>query len=183
MISQSAQRSLSDMFRQGIKAGLLTSPQDPIEISPAADALLFTSTQIVILSVSSYFFRMLVLIYFTPDELTQRHFAALRGRDVEAMDAQALADAISESGNICCGSLNRDLAQQFPHVGMSTPNILDRRCAHYLSAMGSSFQQHFDIAIPHGPKFHASLCISEFADLDFDVQLSEQPSLGELEMF
>jgi CheY-specific phosphatase CheX len=126
---------------------------------------------------------LLVLIYFTPDALTKAHFAALNKMDVQNMDAQAFTDAISECGNICCGSLNRELAIQFPHVGMSTPNIIDRRCARYLGALGSTHQQHFDIAIPQGPQFHASLCISEFEDLDFDIQISETQSSGELEMF
>lgn len=183
MISPNAQRSLSQLFQHGLKTGLQASPQAPIKISPAADTSHFASAQIVVLSVSSYFFRMLVLIYFTPDDVTKQYLAALSKLDIEAMDAKALADAISECGNICCGSINRDLSQQFPHVGMSTPNILDRRCAHYLSALGSSFQLHFDIAVPQGAQFHASLCISEFVDLDFDVQTVEQQSLGELEMF
>jgi len=183
MISQNAQRSLSEILQQGIRASLLASPLDPVEIEPVADASGFSSTQIVVLSVSSYLFRLQVLIYFTPDTLTKAHFATINKIDLQNMDAKAFADAISECGNICCGSLNRELVMQFPHVGMSTPNIIDRRCALYLGVLGSTYQQHFDISIPQGPRFHASLCISEFEDLDFDIQISETQSGGELEMF
>jgi hypothetical protein len=183
MISQNAQRSLSQILQQGIKASLLASPLDSVAIEPVADTSGFSCTQIVVLSVSSYLFRLLVLIYFTPDALTKAHFATLNKMDVQSMDARAFADAIGECGNICCGSLNRELAMQFPHVGMSTPNILDRQCALYLGALGSTYQQHFDISIPQGPRLHASLCISEFEDLDFDIQISETNSGGELEMF
>lgn len=183
MISQNAQRSLSQILQQGIKASLLASPLDPVVIEPVADPSGFSCTQTVVLSVSSYHFRLLVLIYFTPDALTKTYFAALNKMDEQSMDAQAFADAISECGNICCGSLNRELAIQFPHVGMSTPNIIDRRCALYLGVLGSTYQQHFDISIPQGPRFHASLCVNEFEDLDFDIQINETQSGGELEMF
>ena len=42
---------------------------------------------------------------------------------------QAFFDAIAERGNICCGILNRDLGHYFPHMGLSTPNILDKECS------------------------------------------------------
>lgn len=183
MISQNAQYSLGQMLQHAIKASLLASPGDPIAIQSVADTSRFSSTQMVILSVSSYFFRLMVLIYFTPDELTKAHFAAIHGMDVTAMDAQAFSDAISECGNVCCGSLNRDLTQKFPHVGMSTPNIIDSRCALYLGALGSSHQQHFDISIPDGPRFHASLCVCAFEELDFVIAPLQEQRNGELEMF
>jgi len=126
---------------------------------------------------------MLVLIYFSPDELTKAHLASINRVDVTTMDTQTFFDVISECGNICCGSVNRDLAQVFPHVGMSTPNIVDKQCAHHLDVLGSSYQHHFAVTIPQGPRFHASLCLTEFEDLDFDIQVPEQQSSGELEMF
>ena len=183
MISQNAQHSLGKMLQHAIKTSLLASPQDPISIESVADTEQFSSTQIVILSVSSYFFRLMVLIYFTPDDVTKAHFAAINRMSIATMDAQAFSDAISECGNICCGSLNRDLASRFPQVGMSTPNIIDKRCAHYLGALGSSHQQHFDIVIPDGPRFQVSLCINAFEDLDFVIDTSEEHINGELEMF
>jgi len=183
MISKNAQRSFSQILQQGIKASLLASPLDSVDIKPVADPSGFSCTQIVVLSVSSYHFRLLVLIYFTPDALTKTHIAALNKMDVQNMNTQAFTDAIRECGNICCGSLNRELVMEFPHVGMSTPNIIDRQCAQYLGVLGSTYQQHFDISIPQGPHFHASLCVSEFVDLDFDIQINETQSGGELEMF
>lgn len=183
MLSSNAQRSLTQILHQGLKAGLLVSPDDPIEITPVDDNSAFASAQFVILSVSSYLFRLAVLIYFSPDEQTKSHFAAINKVDAQNMDVQAFEDAISECGNICCGSLNRELVAAFPHVGMSTPNILDRQCAQYLSVLGSTFQQHYDVTIPDGPRFHASLCFNAFAALDFDIQIVENESSGELEMF
>lgn len=183
MISQNAKQSFNQMLERALRAGLLVSPDGPVEIMPVSDVSRFCATQMVILSVSSYFFRMLVMVYFTDDDVTRLHFATLNKVDVATLDARAFVDAVNERGNICCGSVNRDLAQVFPHVGMSTPNIIDKQCAHHLDVLGSSYQRHLDVIVPDGPRFHASLCITEFEDLDFDLQIAEPQGNGELEIF
>lgn len=183
MISNNAQRAFGEMLVQGIKASLLASPDEPIAVTPVAQVEGIAASEIVMLSISSYFFRLVVLVYFTPDEQTKAHFARLNKVPVSAMDAQALVDAIHECGNICCGSINRALSAVFPHVGMSTPNIMDKRCAHYRGVLESSHEQHVAIAIPGGPRLHASLCIKEFADLDFEIEAVPVEAGGELEMF
>jgi hypothetical protein len=183
MISQAARTAMGNMLRQGVSASLLVSPQDPIEFAPALGIGHIQTSKIVMLSVSSYCFRLVLLIHFSPDEATRNHFSKLNKLAASEMDDQTFGDVIRECGNICCGSINRDLARVFPHVGMSTPNILDRQCASSLALLGGTFEEHVDIILPGGPKLHASLCVSEFEDLDFEMATRENESNGELEMF
>ena len=184
MISINAQDGFDHMFTKGIKGGLAASSEDCCEIALLPDLAELEETKLVILTVSSYLFRLMVLIYFTPDKATKEHFARVNKMQVSDMSEQVLYDAISECGNICCGILNRELAHFFPSIGMSTPNILDRECATYLKMLKCGHTQHLRIDINNAVRFHASLCVCDHADLDFKVDLAEEEeSTGELELF
>lgn len=184
MISNNARDGFDYMFMQGIKGGLLVSPDDHCEISVLPDLSELRQSKLVILTVSSYLFRLMVLIYFTPDQATKEHFARVNKSSVEDMNEQAFDDAISECGNISCGILNRELAHFFPNIGMSTPNILDKDCSSYLHILNSGHVQHLKVDINGTTLFHASLCVCAYADLDFKVEIrEEEASTGELELF
>jgi hypothetical protein len=87
-------------------------------------------------------------------------------------------------GNIFCGALNRDLVPHFRYLGMSTPNVLDRRCIDYIDQLGAGFVRHFEVVVNAQLTLHATVCVSAFADIDFraDTAVAEE-SHGELEMF
>ena len=184
MISNNARDGFDYMFMQGIKGGLVASPEDNCEISVLPDLSEVKETKLVILTVSSYLFRLMILIYFTPDQATREHFARVNKSLVEDMSEQDFDDAISECGNISCGILNRELAHFFPNIGMSTPNILDRDCSSYLEILNTGHVQHLRVDINETIHFHASLCVCAYADLDFKVEISDEvASTGELELF
>jgi hypothetical protein len=137
-----------------------------------------------LLTVSSYLFRALILIFFSLNRETKEHFAAINKTDAQSMSESDFLDVIGECGNICCGTLNRELARHFPHLGMSTPNVLDRNCASHLQELSASYIRHFKIDINNGLTLHASLCVCDFADIDFTVDMTQaEESNGELEMF
>lgn len=183
MISVGAAWALEQMLEQGLKAALRADAADALSMTELTDTVQITTQRIVVLSVSSYAFRLVVMIHFTPDEATRAHFARINRLAPEAMDNQVFTDAINECGNVCCGTINRDLARTFRHVGMSTPNTLDRQCLRYLSKLGGSHERHFAIDTPGGASFFASLCMTAFERLDFDVDTQADESSGELEMF
>lgn len=184
MISNSARDGFDYMFMQGIKGGLMATPDDHCTISVLPDLTEVKETKLVILTVSSYLFRLMVMIYFTPDQATKEHFARVNKTTVEDMDLQAFDDAISECGNISCGILNRELAHFFPNIGMSTPNILDKDCSSYLDILNLGHVRHLRVDINEAIHFHASLCVCAYADLDFAVDIREEAaSTGELELF
>lgn len=184
MISNNARDGFDHMFTQGIKGGLAASSEDSCEITFLPDLSEVEETKLVILTVSSYLFRLMVLIYFTPDEATKEHFARINKMQASDMSEQVFYDAISECGNICCGILNRELAHFFPNIGMSTPNILDKNCSSYLKMLNCGHIQHLRIDINNTVHFHASLCVCDYANLDFKVEITEEEaSTGELELF
>ncbi|WDZ94205.1 hypothetical protein Herbaro_11915 [Herbaspirillum sp. WKF16] len=183
LISQSARDGFDTLLQQALKASMVPA-ESSVEISAIEDISAISEKKIVVLTVSSYLFRLMVMFYFTPDAATRGHFARLNRVDAEEMGEQGFMDAIAECGNLCCGILNRDLGRFFPHLGMSTPNVIDRNCAAYLQRLNAAHIRHFAVEIPESPRLHVSLCISAYDAMDFTVSAEEEDvSTGELELF
>jgi hypothetical protein len=184
MISIDARNGLDHLLTRALKASMAASPEDACEVAVLSDLSEIGGSKMVALTVSSYLFRLMVMIYFTPDQATKAHFARMNKVAAADMSDQSFYDAISECGNICCGIFNRDLGAYFPHIGMSTPNLMDKNCSSYLAALNCGHIQHFRVGVDGVPLFHVSLCACEYADLDFVVDADEEgASTGELELF
>jgi hypothetical protein len=185
MLSQSAKDGFDMLLMQSLKSSLAPAGSAvEVDVLPPGQIGMIADSQIVVLTVSSYLFRLMVMFYFTPNDATRAHFARLNQIAVADMSEQTFMDAIAESGNLCCGILNRDLGNFFPHIGMSTPNVIDRQCAAYLQQLNCQHVQHFSIEQDQAPRFYASLCVSAYADIDFTVAADALGSdTGELELF
>ncbi len=184
MISTRAQKNFDQMLTLGIKASLGGSASDLCEVEPVATLKDITESHAVMITVASFLFRLSVLIYFSPDEATRRHFVGVEGDDPTTKDDQAFFDAIRESCNVCCGSLNRELATVFPHVAMSTPNIIERECGSHLETLKGGYLQHFRATTGTGSQFYVTLCVRDYGTVDFEWTMPEETeSSGELEMF
>lgn len=184
MISNRARDSLDQMVMLGIKASVGGVSPENCEISVLPTNAEIAESKVVVLTVASYLFRLLVLVYFSPDESTKAHFSRMDGIESIKMSEQDFLDAIRECGNICCGTLNRELARVYPHVAMSTPNIIDRECVDHLKLLGGGHLQHFRAVVGDGKQWHFSLCVRDYADIDFDWALKpDVVSAGEMEFF
>ena len=184
MISERAKTSLNEMVMQGMRSSLIGPSDTALSLEPVAHIEPVTEAEVVMLSVASYQFRLMILIYFSRDEATRAHFARLTRAEPANFDEQAFHDAVAESGNMCCGTFNRELGRAFPHIGMSTPNMIDSRCAEHLSLLHYGHLQHFALQLQSGMRFRASLCVTEYQDLDFALEPPAQvESTGELEFF
>lgn len=181
-ISENAKKGFDHMLVQGVKAGFCASGGS-MDFVVLPDNKAFTGNRIVILTASSYLFRLFVLVYVTPDQLAKEYFAGLRNIQNPEMAESALMDTICEAGNMCVGALNRDMSKIFPHIGLSTPNIIDKHCGDYLHSLKCGHIQHFEISIDQKYTFHVSLCVSQYDNIDFSVDTTEVESTGELEMF
>lgn len=183
MISSSARDGFDTLLTQALRNSLANGSTS-FEVSTLTDVAAISEKKMVVLTVSSYLFRLMVMFYFTPDAATKEYFARLNNVNAEDMSEQSFMDAIAECGNLCCGILNRDLGNFFPHIGMSTPNVIDRHCATYLQMLNCGHVQHFAVDIDAAPRFHVTLCVSDCADIDFTVSPEEMDSsTGELELF
>lgn len=184
MISNRARNSFDQMLMLGIKASMAGASAENCEISILANPKEIQETKVVMLTVASFLFRLSVLIYFSPDEATKAHFARINNVDPAEMSDQAFLDAIRECGNICCGTLNRELARVCPHVGMSTPNIIERECVNHLESLNGGHLQHFQATVDGGKQFHLTLCVRDYAEIDFDwTMIEETTAAGEMEFF
>jgi CheY-specific phosphatase CheX len=184
MISTNARNGFDHLLVQGLKAAFLVQPEDTCEVSLEPNLQAVKDTKCVVLTVSSYLFRLMVLTYFTPDASTKVHFSRANRIHASEMSDAALVDAVSEFANMCCGALSRDLSRVFPHIGMSTPNIIDKECSLSLDRLNCGHIQHFKLDINKSKHFYVSLCVSDYADLDFVVDTAPADvSSGALELF
>lgn len=183
MLSQSAKDGFDMLLTQSLKSSLVPAGMSA-DVFTLSDTATIAEDKMVVLTVSSYLFRLMVMFYFSPNAATRDHFARLNNVSEGELSEQGFMDAIAESGNLCCGVLNRDLGNFFPHIGMSTPNVIDKNCAAYLQSLNCDHIQHFAVDIDGSPRFHATLCVSAYADIDFTVVADELGSdTGELELF
>lgn len=184
MISNRARNSFDQMLMLGIKASMGGESPETCEIAVLADPKEIRETMVVMLTVASFLFRLSVVIYFSSDDTTKAHFARLNNIDPTEMSDQAFLDAIRECGNICCGTLNRELARVCPHVAMSTPNVIERECVDHLESLNGGHLQYFRATLDGGQQFHASVCVRDYADIDFDwTMIEETTAAGEMEFF
>jgi hypothetical protein len=186
MITQSAQTALESLLVLSLRKSLAVMPEDRCEVSEASDAEDFPESRVVVLTSSSYVFRVMVLIYFDDDERTRAHFARRVHASAQEFDHQAFVDALCEAANMCSGGFNRELTQFYPHIGLSTPNILERRCADHIAALNAGLVRHFRVDINGVSLFHASMCVCDYDTMDFSyvpVAQEEAVSDGELELF
>jgi len=172
------------MLILGIKASTGWRAPDAcvVEIVPNLNSI--KETNLVVVTVASFLFRLSIFIYFTPDEATRRHFVPGDSEDPATTTDQIFFDAIRECGNICCGTLNRELVSVFPHVAMSTPNIVERECGNHLESLNGGHLQHFRALTEDGKQFFATLCVRDYANVDFEWVMAEVATeSGEMEFF
>lgn len=185
MISLSACNGFDYLLKMALKGGLAPNEEDTFEMDVVEDISVAKDKKIVILTTASYLFRVIAMIYFTPDAKS-RHFLALMNNLPDAgMTDTVYYDVMAERGNIFCGILNRELAKYFPHMGMSTPNFMERQCARYIEKLDAGHVRHVKVTVNSDWVFYATLCVCDHADLDFTVEIVEEEdsNTGELEMF
>ena len=142
--------------------------------------------QAIVLTIAGYAMRVVVALHYKLDADTRAHFERINKVEPGTMDEQAFRDALAECGNICAGALNRALGEEFPHIGMSTPNLLARESLAYAEVLGKGYVKHFEMRGLAQP-YWASLYVVAYVDIDFAVDVeaedSQDADTGELEMF
>lgn len=164
MITEQAKAGLDQLLSRALLGSVGTADDAATQVTVLEGTPAFPETQVVALTISSYLVKLMVMIYFTPEH--------------------ASLDEIGEAANLCCGALNRDLGAFFPHIGMSTPNILYKQSALHLQSLPYSHLQHFRVDTAAGRAVHATLCVFAYDVIDFTVEQDQQPEeTGELELF
>ena len=182
MVSDQAKAGFDFLVEQAIKSSMLGEDKGAATIEKLAETSQIKSRQMVILTVSAYAFRVMMFIHFTKDRPTKGHFAALKHQG--ELDDETFVDTVMECGNLACGALNRELGNFYPHLGMSTPSVLDHASMEYVHALGAGHVSHWRITTGSGAIFHMSLAVCEDSPIDFAVdQTVTEDTSGELEFF
>lgn len=185
-LSERAKTSLDALLRQAWAASMRAEGDSASAEIVASLPPKMKEKHAVVLTIASYAARIVVALYFKFDDDTRAHFERLNRADAGSFDEQRLIDALNECGNICAGALNRSLGEVFPHIGMSTPNLLSRDAMAYVEALGPCHSRHYELRGLSQP-FWASLYVRAYAPLDFHVDVPSEAEAaadtGELEMF
>jgi hypothetical protein len=185
MITTQAKSGFDQLFKDAIKANLVAASDDVIVIEELQDATKIREKEVLVLTISTYFFRAITLFYFTANDRTKEHFARKNNLQDKGTDDRVFYDACAEFGNICAGHFNRELGHYFPHLGMSTPSFLESECLTFMPQLKKSEHlKNFKIVINDSMIFYAAICVCNDDTIDFTFKATEQDtSTGELEMF
>lgn len=184
MISAHARDSFERILHTAVHTRLARAPDAACEIVPlnsdtsahGAD-LAARHANVVVLTISSIGFRMLLVLHFDEDEATLAYFS----RDDQD---KPFREVFLEIGNLCCGAINQALLEHFPDLGMSTPYVLSGRCVPHLMQLRPNHLASWAITLDGDVRLAATLCVCAHAPLDFHADVSEtQDSSGELELF
>lgn len=179
MISESARQSVNEIFTRAVTANLPVNAGDQIRVERLADqhAGDLPGGNIVVLTISSYLFRLLTIFHVDPDGSVGNYFK--RGDAVGSF-----AETFGEIGNLCCGAMNRELGNHFSHLGMSTPHMLRARCADHLKVLRPGYTARHRIDINGEISLHATLCLCAYAPIDFRA-MPPDPTMesGSIELF
>ncbi len=179
MISSQAQNALETMFLYAAKSTLALSQDDVISITPlpGTQALDFPERQVLILTISSFTFRLLMIFHIDDDSVTRGYFQ-------QEKSEQSFIDAFGEIANLFCGAMNRELLKTFSHLGMSTPYVLGRSCMAFIQELKPGFLASYRIDIRDDVHLHATLCLCEDEDITtIHVDTHSSEDTGELELF
>ncbi|MBV8261523.1 MAG: hypothetical protein JO239_11400 [Paraburkholderia sp.] len=177
MIGTHAKDSIERIFFAAARTRLVTDAQHSCEIAPRAGEGP-QGEHLVVLTISSMQFRLLLLLHFEDDERTQRYYVGDAARE--------LTECFMEFGNLCCGAMNQQLVEHFPDLGMSTPYALSSGCLPYLRELKPDYVQSYALTIDHEVRLGATLCVCTQAPIDFvasSAAIEAHDSAGELELF
>jgi hypothetical protein len=179
VISSHAKDSFERIFRKAAQSRLTLDSGDACDITPLGQGETGSrlAGDVVVLTISSIVFRLILVIHFDEDASTRDYFA----RNAPERPFQ---EVFLEICNLCCGAMNQELLQYFPDLGMSTPYVLHARCVSHLEALKPGYLSSHAVTINGSVHLAATVCVCAYAPIDFiaDVSTVEDTS-GELEFF
>jgi hypothetical protein len=179
VISADAKSSFERIFRKAAQARLPIDPNDTCEIAAIADASAGSTknTQVVVLTISSIVYRMLLVLHFDEDDNTRRYY-------LKEADERPFQEVFLEICNLCCGAMNQELLRYFPDLGMSTPYVLNAQCLPHLHELKPGLLSSYSVTLNDNVRLAATVCVCAHAPIDFiaDTSAIEETS-GELELF
>ena len=179
MISTQTKQSINFIFAKAAKATLALASSDSchVEVLPEKSEGELAGKHVLVFTISSFLFRVVVMFHIDSEESTRNYF--LKGNI-----GKTFTEIFSEAGNLCVGKINHELLRYFPHLGMSTPYILDGSCVSFLSKLKPGYHSHHRITINSSIRLNATVYMCGYAPINFTADRTiVEESTGELELF
>lgn len=187
MISERAKTGFKNLLSRCLEESLRSGAYPTWSIEPLSDGKEYEKQQFIMLTVSSYDFRMMVLLHFTRNASSHRYVAETLQLDPGSLEQSRYDDYLSEVGNTFCGAYKRELGKVFPYLGMSTPNLLFPECLQYIKTWPVEYETHLRAHDGDQAEFFGSLYIASSDAIDFDPQVLvsqvDEMETGALEFF
>jgi hypothetical protein len=179
VVSEQAKQGVNYIFTKAVKANLSMSSSDIVEVAQLPDQGFanVSGKNMIVLTISSYLFRLLTIFHVNDDRATEDYFA-------KSQPERDFHEVFGEFGNLCVGAMNRDMGKHFLHLGMSTPYVLESPSLPFLNELKPAYLARHQIGINNDVSLHATLCLSAYAPIDFrvDTDVVEEET-GLIEMF
>lgn len=150
--------------------------------------------QCIVLTISSFKFRIMCLLHLNMDAASRRFVAEAVAQEVDDLDELTYVDYLLEMSNSFSGNLKRHLQSSCPPLGMSTPNFLVHASLKFDQTTQPTYSVHARAqAASNAPSLFAVsalVCIKH--EGDFTLQHYQEhvgeintqaDSSGELELF
>jgi hypothetical protein len=179
VISKQAKDSIERIFRQAARLRLTVGTGDSCDIAHGAPHDGAADGELIVLTISSISFRLLLVLHFDDDDATRAYYLGTGQATLE--------ERLLEICNLCCGAMNQQLVAYFPDLGMSTPYVLSGHCVTYMGQLKPDFLVSYRVTVNGAVQLGATVCVCADAPLDFVANVAEvaevAESVGELELF
>lgn len=176
LFSDRSRISLDDIFMRAARSNLVMDAGDPISVTPtraahggSEDASLY------LITIAGFQFRLLVAIELPDTPAVVQYYS-------KPSSGLGLHEVFPEVCNMCGGAVNRELARQFQHLGMSVPNLVERKCIEFLDVLRPVHTSSFEVLINDTVRLHALIGLCAYAPVDILPQTPKDEAAGVLEL-
>lgn len=186
-VPQAAKSALEKMLTRCLTESLKTEAYAAWMVAPLVKSDDIAAKEFTMLTISSYDFRMFVMLHSTCSAPSMRYAADALKMPQDQLTTARYYDFLGELGNRFCGAFKRDLGYCFPHMGMSTPNRLRSESLKHIKTMSFAYETHVNASANDEAGFYASLYVSFYGTREFRLdnlpKAEEQLEVGALELF
>jgi len=175
-LSPQSREHLAQAFQNAVRAHLTCDAADECAIEPVGIERGICGEHLFLITIASFVFRLSVMFDIPADSPTQAYY-------VRGDATHPLVDAFADAANLCCGALNRELSQSFPHLGMSIPYLLRGPCVAQVRALNPEYLASFAITINKAVRFQGTLCLACSAPIVVGPGTALGEETGVLELF
>jgi len=187
VIPQAAKNALVSMLTRCLEESLRTDAYSTWTLQAVNNPEQIGAQEFTMLTISSYDFRMFVLLHSSCSAPSMRYASDALGMSHEQITPMRYYDFLGELGNRFCGAFKRDLGNCFPHMGMSTPNRMRSESLKHLKNLSFAYDTHVNARAHNEANFCASLYVSFYGKREFRVddvpKVEAQAEIGALELF